>query len=140
MDNGDTEVFVTPASLQNAPYKAAQWKQITQGRGAESQPRFSPDGRWISYLSRADGDVNVGPERIHIAAATGGEPRVIAPGFDGYISSYRWVSDSMRIVFLAARGVSAYLYTMNISDAAPTLMTATPPASLARRSWSFSRS
>src|SRR5262245_28876349 len=81
MDNDATEVFVTPASLQNAPYKAAQWKQITQGGGAESQPRFSPDGRWISYVAREDGDANVGPERIHIVAATGGEPRALPVNF-----------------------------------------------------------
>jgi dipeptidyl aminopeptidase/acylaminoacyl peptidase len=126
MDNGTTEVFVTPASLQNAPYGAANWKRITQGGGAESQPRFSPDGRWISYLARADGDANVGPERIHVVAATGGEPRALPAdfaNFDGYISSYRWVFDSERFVFLAALGTSANLYTMRIDDSAPVLMT-----------------
>ncbi|HEY6400556.1 MAG TPA: S9 family peptidase [Blastocatellia bacterium] len=123
MDNGDTEVFVTPASLQNAPYKAAQWKQITQGGGAESQPRFSPDGRWISYLAREDGGANVGPERIHIVAATGGEALALPVNFDGYISSYGWVLDSQRIIFLAGLGVSANLYTIRIGDMAPVLMT-----------------
>ncbi|HKE04420.1 MAG TPA: S9 family peptidase, partial [Blastocatellia bacterium] len=123
MDNETTEVFVTPATLQNAPYDTAQSKRITNGGGAENQPRFSPDGRWISYLAHADGDANVGPERIHIVAATGGEPRALPANFDGYISSYRWVLDSQRLVFLAALGVNAYLYTMKIGDTAPMLMT-----------------
>lgn len=123
MDNHTTEVFITPASLQGAPYDTAQSRQITRGGGAENQPRFSPDGRWVSFLARADGDANVGPERIHVVAATGGEPRVLAKNFDGYISSYRWVFDSQRLIFLAALGVNAHLYTMNIGDAAPTVMT-----------------
>jgi dipeptidyl aminopeptidase/acylaminoacyl peptidase len=125
MDNGTTEVFVTPASLQNAPYGATQWKQITKGGGVENQPRFSPDGRWISYLARGDGDTNVGPEGIHIVAATGGEPRALTQNFDGYISSYRWVFDSQRFIFLAAMGVSANLYTVRVDDPSPspTLMT-----------------
>src|SRR5262245_1429288 len=123
MDNDTTEVFVTPASLQNAPYGATQWKQITKGGGAESQPRFSPDGRWISYLARADGDANVGPERIYVVAAPGGEPRALPVNFDGYISSYRWVFDSQRVIFLAALGVSANLYMMRVDDPAPSLMT-----------------
>src|SRR5262245_14656853 len=123
MDNDTTEVFVTPATLQNAPYDTAQSKQITNGGGAESQPRFSPDGRLISYLARADGDPNVGPQRIHIVASDGGEPVALARSFDGYISSYRWVFGSQRIVFLAGLGVNAYLYTMTISDASPMLMT-----------------
>jgi dipeptidyl aminopeptidase/acylaminoacyl peptidase len=123
MDNDTTEVFVTPTSLQNAPYSDAQWKRITQGGGAENQPRFSPDGRWISYLARAGADANVGPERINIVAASGGEPRVLPVDFDGYISSYGWVFDSQRIVFLAALGVSANLYTMRIGDTGPVLIT-----------------
>src|SRR5215475_9748681 len=123
MDNDTTEVYVTPATLQNAPYDTAQSKRITNGGGAENQPRFSPDGRWISYLAHADGDANVGPERIHIVAATGGEHRALPANFDGYISSYRWVLDSQRLVFLAALGVNAYLYTMKIGDTAPMLMT-----------------
>src|SRR5262245_42266412 len=123
MDNDTTEVFVTPARLQNAPYSAAQWKQITKGGGAESQPRFSPDGRWISCLARADGDANVGPERIYVVAAPGGEPRALPVNFDGYISSYRWVFDSQRVIFLAALGVSANLYMMRVDDPAPSLMT-----------------
>ncbi|HEY7181269.1 MAG TPA: S9 family peptidase [Blastocatellia bacterium] len=123
MDNDTTEVFVTPAGLQNAPYGETQWKRITQGGGAENQPRFSPDGRWITYLAHADGDVAVGPERIHIVAATGGEPRPLPVKFDGYISSYGWVFDSQRIVFLAAMGVSANLYTTRVDDTEPVLMT-----------------
>lgn len=123
MDNHTTEVFVTPAVLQNAPYDTAQARQITKGGGAENQPRFSPDGRWISYLAHADGDTTAGPERIHIVAVAGGEPRVLAKNFDGYISSYRWVFDSQRVIFLAAMGVNAHLYTMHIGDAAPTAMT-----------------
>jgi dipeptidyl aminopeptidase/acylaminoacyl peptidase len=123
MDGHTTEVFVTPASLQNAPYDTAQSRQITKGGGAENQPRFSPDGRWISYLAHADGDPNVGPERIHIVPARGGEPIVLAKSFDGYISSYRWVFDSQRVIFLAALGVNAHLYTMRVDDQSPTLMT-----------------
>jgi dipeptidyl aminopeptidase/acylaminoacyl peptidase len=77
----------------------------------------------ISYLAHVDGDPNVGPQRVHIVAADGGEPVALARSFDGYISSYRWVFGSQRIVFLAALGVNAYLYTMTISDASPMLMT-----------------
>src|SRR5215470_4177775 len=38
MDSGATEVFVTPTSLQSAPYDTAQSRQITQGNGAETEP------------------------------------------------------------------------------------------------------
>jgi len=43
-------------------------------------------------------------------------------------------------VALSASSTRAFFSFISISVAAPTLMTATPPISLARRSWSFSRS
>jgi dipeptidyl aminopeptidase/acylaminoacyl peptidase len=122
LDNETTEVFVTPANLQNAPYDTAQSRQLTRGGGAENQPQFSPDGRWISYLAH-EGEVTVGPESIHIVPAAGGEARQLANNYEGYISAYRWVYDSQRIVFLAASGVNTNLYSLNTRDASPTLMT-----------------
>jgi hypothetical protein len=41
---------------------------------------------------------------------------------------------------VSASSTRAFFSFISVSVAAPTLITATPPASLARRSWSFSRS
>ena len=43
-------------------------------------------------------------------------------------------------VACSASSTRAFFSFISVSVAAPTLMTATPPTSLARRSWSFSRS
>jgi dipeptidyl aminopeptidase/acylaminoacyl peptidase len=118
IDNHTTEVYVAPAGLQAAPYDAALWKQITKGNGAESMPRFSPNGQWISYLAHADGDVNAGPDRIHLVSAADGATRVLAKEFDGYINNYRWVFDSQRVIFTAGLGVNTQIYTMNIAGIA----------------------
>ncbi len=115
-DNQTTEVFVVPAALQGAPYDAALWKQITKGDGVETVPRFSPDGQWISYLARADGDPTVGPERIHLTSIANGTTRVLAKNFDGYVTNYRWVFDSRRVIFTAGLGVNTQIYTMPIAD------------------------
>lgn len=123
MDNSTTEVFTIPVNWQNAPLDSATARQLTKGNGAESDARFSPDSRWVSYLAHADGDVNVGPNRIHIVSANGGEARVLAKNFDGYIRSHRWVLDSQRLVFNAGLGVNEQIYTMNIADQTPQAMT-----------------
>jgi dipeptidyl aminopeptidase/acylaminoacyl peptidase len=116
LDNGTTEVFVIPTDLKNAPFDTASARKITHGNGAETEPRFSPDGRWISFLAHADDDVNVGPMKIHIVPATGGEPRVLLKNFNGYITGYSWVFDSQRFIFLAGLGVNARIYTINLFD------------------------
>ncbi len=43
-------------------------------------------------------------------------------------------------VALSASSTRAFFSFISVSVAAPTLITATPPTSFARRSWSFSRS
>ncbi len=123
MDNDAAEVFIMPVDLNNAPQDSANAKQLTNGNGAESEPRFSPDGRWVSFLAHGDGDPNVGPLRIHVVSANGGEPRVLAKNFDGYITCYRWVFDSQRFILLAGLGVNARIYTMNLFDQSPQAIT-----------------
>ncbi len=123
MDGATTEVFTIPANWQTAPVDSASAKQLTKGNGAESDARFSPDGRWISYLAHADGDGNAGPDRVHLISVSGGEPRALAKNFDGYIRAHRWVFDSQRLVFNAGLGVNEQIYTMNINDQTPQAMT-----------------
>ncbi len=123
MDNETTEVYLISADLKKAPYDTAQAKQLTRNNGAESQPEFSPDGRWISYLARADGDRNAGPERIHLIPASGGQRQVLPRDFNGYIRSYRWVEDGQRLLFSAGLGVNEHIYRIALSDQTPMPMT-----------------
>ncbi len=116
LDSLTTEVFTIPFDSKNDSSEKADARQLSNGNGAESEPRFSPDGRWVSYLAHADGDPNVGPLRIHIVPVSGGEPRTLGKSFDGYITSYRWLFDSQRFIFLSGHGVNARIYTMSLLD------------------------
>ncbi len=49
-------------------------------------------------------------------------------------------SSTAALVACIASSTRAFFSFISVSVAAPTLITATPPTSLARRSWSFSRS
>ena len=49
-------------------------------------------------------------------------------------------SSTAALVACIASSTRAFFSFISVSVAAPTLMTATPPTSLASRSWSFSRS
>jgi tricorn protease len=53
--------------------------RLTSGEGGESDPAFSPDGRWIAFTGEYGGNVDV-----FTVPATGGEPRRLTwhPGAD----------------------------------------------------------
>jgi dipeptidyl aminopeptidase/acylaminoacyl peptidase len=116
IDAPTTEIYVIPFDLKASPYDTAGARQITKGNGAESEPRFSPDGRWLSYLARSGSDTSAGPMRIHIVPASGGEPRILGEEFDGHITSHQWVSNGQRIMFLAGSGVHTRIYAVGLLD------------------------
>ena len=73
-------------------------QRLTDNRGHEVYPRFSPDGRWIAFSSNRYGNNDV-----FVVAATGGAPRRLTfhTGTDDVVG---WTRDSQHVLFRAARG------------------------------------
>lgn len=74
-------------------------------------PHVSPDGKWVSYVAYGKGDVAPDqhppdrPVQLHIAATTGGQPRVVAHlfGGQGSMNVNSWSPDSRKIAFVSYR-------------------------------------
>jgi tricorn protease len=76
--------------------------RLTDNRGRDIYPRFSPDGKWIAFSSNRYGNNDV-----FIIAATGGTPKRLTfhTGNDEVVG---WARDSQHVVFRAARGDGAF--------------------------------
>jgi Tol biopolymer transport system component len=59
----------------------------------DSQPRFSPDGKWIAFLSDRDG-----AENVWIAKADGTEPKQLSKSQQDRMMSPAWTPDSQYVV------------------------------------------
>src|SRR5947207_7952460 len=77
-------------------------QRLTDHRGHEMYPRFSPDGRWIAFTSNRYGNNDV-----FVVPATGGAPRRLTfhTGNDEVVG---WSRDSQRVLFRAAHGDGAF--------------------------------
>lgn len=76
-------------------------------RVTNAYPAYSPDGRWIAYMSTADGDFDV-----YAVSPSTGERRQLtdAPGRDG---TPVWSPDGSRIAFQSFRDGHSQIYVMD---------------------------
>jgi dipeptidyl aminopeptidase/acylaminoacyl peptidase len=76
--------------------------QLTRGESV-SEPRFSPDGRYLSFLSaRPSGDKT----QLWVLDRRGGEPRQLTH-VTGELTSYEWSPDAQRVVLVMHAGEEA---------------------------------
>jgi dipeptidyl aminopeptidase/acylaminoacyl peptidase len=68
-------------------------RQLTHGHGSEYAPAFSPDGKWISYVSARDGSA-----QIYLLPTTAGEATRLTSISTG-VSDPLWSPDSKWIAF-----------------------------------------
>ena len=83
-------------------------RQITFGERGDTQPQWSPDGRYISFLSaRGPGSGDDAPRpQIHLMRTDGGEAWKLTDVKEG-VTSYAWAPDSRRVAFVTTDPRSA---------------------------------
>jgi dipeptidyl aminopeptidase/acylaminoacyl peptidase len=95
--NNNSDIFAVDLS--------GQVRQITQTKGCEYDPRWSPDGKWLAYTAtkRAVTTIDSVAEDAHVwvVAASGGGGRELTAQQDRRARSPRWSPDSRSILFLA---------------------------------------
>jgi dipeptidyl aminopeptidase/acylaminoacyl peptidase len=95
--NNNSDIFAVDFS--------GQVRQLTQTRGCEYEPRWSPDGKWIAYTAtkREVTTIDSVAEDTHVwvVAAAGGGGRELTAQQDRRARSPRWSPDSRSILFLA---------------------------------------
>jgi dipeptidyl aminopeptidase/acylaminoacyl peptidase len=95
--NNNSDIFAVDLS--------GQVRQITQTKGCEYDPRWSPDGKWLAYTAtkRAVTTIDSVAEDTHVwvVAASGDGGRELTAQLDRRARSPRWSPDSRSILFLA---------------------------------------
>lgn len=87
--NSNSDLWVMEAK------KGASIKQLTKWAGADANPVWSPDGKWIAYMKSQLPAFSIYDQaQLAIIPAEGGEPKIINAKLDRNVSSVRWSTDS----------------------------------------------
>jgi dipeptidyl aminopeptidase/acylaminoacyl peptidase len=70
--------------------------QLTYGKDGASAPKFSPDGRYISFLSSRPGPAK--GSQVWVMDRRGGEPQQLTGITDQEIEGYIWSRDSQKLL------------------------------------------
>jgi dipeptidyl aminopeptidase/acylaminoacyl peptidase len=71
------------------------FRRLTYSEKAESSPKWSPDGKWLAFLSN-----RAASQQIYLLPMSGGESRPLTKGNRG-VDRFAWAPDGGRIAFLA---------------------------------------
>jgi len=89
-DKGETHIWM-------ANWQGTQQLQLTSGSESENMPRWSPDGRYLSFLSGRKGKTR--GSQVWLLDRRGGEAQQLTD-VKGKLSFYGWSPDSKRLVLV----------------------------------------
>jgi dipeptidyl aminopeptidase/acylaminoacyl peptidase len=90
-NKGLTDLWLIPTAGGDA-------RQLTSDAAADTTPTFSPDGKWIAFLSKRGEDEQ---NQIYVMPTDGGEARRVTNAPNG-VEVPRWFPDSRRIAFVTS--------------------------------------
>jgi tricorn protease len=93
---GERAVFSARGDIFTVPIEKGGVRNLTRSSGAHDRfPTWSPDGRWIAYMSDQSGE-----DEVWIVAQDGStQPQQLTSGGSAQRYAPRWSADSRKIVF-----------------------------------------
>ena len=91
--DGKTILFELVGDLYTIPFSGGEARKLTSGMGFNSQPRYSPDGKKIAFISDRGG-----AENVWIADADGSNPKQLSQDQQSEFASPVWTPDGNYVI------------------------------------------
>lgn len=109
--------------ISSVPADSGTVKVLVGNPGMDTNPCYSPDGKWIAYVSEGDKVSWAGGEEVYVMPASGGQPRKLASTHDLQPNIVRWSSDSKHIYATEAYKTARSVYALPADGKSPKMLT-----------------
>jgi len=97
--NYNSDIWVVAADNTD---KGAHLTQVTTNPGPDRSPAWSPDGKWIAFVTQTDVKAMIyATHHLALVPSTGGEAKVLTLAFDRSVRRPRFSADGRAIYFIA---------------------------------------
>jgi tricorn protease len=118
--NADKVAFIYGADLWVSDLDGRQVVRITSTPAVESNPHFSPDGKWLAFTSNRSG-----AQAVYIVPVSGGEPKRLT-WYPSSAAVRGWTKDGNAVLYATDRETAPVpfnrLYTVPVSGGPSTLL------------------
>jgi dipeptidyl aminopeptidase/acylaminoacyl peptidase len=110
--NENTDIFIIDSKPKATP------RQLTNWKGVDTSPVWSPDGKQIAYLRSTSSENYIMYDQniLAVIPATGGEPKLLSQSLDRPVSNPRFTKDGTAIVVLVADDRQRYVAQYNLKN------------------------
>ncbi len=91
-------------------------KKISTSKGNDNQPVYSPDGKYIAFVSMKHTGFEADKTNLVLYDRTSGESKVYVEDFDRSVGQFTWSPDSKTIYFIADNEIYSSVYKLDIAS------------------------
>lgn len=111
--NADKIVFSFEGDIWRMDIDGSNAVRLTAMDGRETDPVYSPDGKWIAFTGRQEGNANV-----YFMSANGGEIKQLTY-HDSHDKMENWSWDSKEVYFTSGRYNDVSAYSVSVTGGTP---------------------
>ncbi len=113
--------FTTAVSTNNEIYlldltSPSDAKLISQSKGVDCQPVYSPDGKWIAWTSMKRAGFEADKKDLVLFDRKTKQIKSLTENFDRSVDEFVWTPDSKTIYFIAANEIYNSIYKLDINS------------------------
>jgi dipeptidyl aminopeptidase/acylaminoacyl peptidase len=110
----DINIWVVAADNTD---KGAHLTKVTTNAGADTTPAWSPDGKWITYVTQLDPKLfDYATKHIAVSPASGGEAKVLTQALDRMSIDPHFTPDGKHIFFICDDDGTQNVCNVNVGD------------------------